>query len=75
MTKFYTGNGDLGYTGTINSLRVKKDHVLMDAIGSVDELNSAIGVAISELNDRKMKSMQTAAHILIASAEPVLTQR
>ena len=57
MPKFYTGAGDSGYTGTINSSKVRKSDALMSAIGTVDELNSAIGVAIAELTDSHVAEM------------------
>jgi cob(I)alamin adenosyltransferase len=57
MPGFYTGAGDSGYTGTISSRKVRKNDALMEAIGSTDELNSAIGVAVSELTDPHLTEM------------------
>jgi len=43
----YTRGGDRGETGLYGSKRVPKDSVRVDAYGTVDELNSSIGVAIA----------------------------
>lgn len=41
--KVYTKTGDEGTTGLIGGTRVPKDHVRIEAYGSVDELNAHIG--------------------------------
>lgn len=43
--KIYTGKGDEGRTGIWGGMRLAKDEARMEAIGSVDELNAAIGFA------------------------------
>ncbi len=43
----YTRGGDRGETGLYGSKRVAKDSPRVEAYGTVDELNSCIGVAIS----------------------------
>lgn len=43
----YTRGGDKGETGLYGSKRVGKDSQRIEAIGSVDELNCFIGVAVS----------------------------
>lgn len=42
--KLYTKTGDKGQTGLIGGTRVQKNDVRLDAYGSVDELNSFIGL-------------------------------
>ena len=42
--KIYTRKGDEGKTGLIGGTRVDKDHIRVDAYGTVDELNSWIGI-------------------------------
>lgn len=44
LMKIYTKSGDDGSTGLLGSARLRKDHPRIDAYGSVDELNAAIGV-------------------------------
>lgn len=43
--KIYTKTGDDGTTGLLGPDRVRKDDRRIDAYGTVDELNAAIGVA------------------------------
>jgi cob(I)alamin adenosyltransferase len=43
--KIYTKTGDDGTTGLFGGARVKKDSSRVEAYGTVDELNAAIGVA------------------------------
>ena len=45
--KIYTKTGDQGDTGLISGGRVTKDHVAIEVCGSLDETNSAIGLACS----------------------------
>ncbi len=53
ITKVYTRSGDEGRTGLIGGQRVPKDDPRIEAYGSVDELNSALGVALaSDLSER-----------------------
>jgi len=47
--KIYTKTGDKGETGLIGGKRISKGDPRIVAYGSVDELNSNIGVAISSL--------------------------
>ncbi len=49
LSKIYTRTGDDGTTGLGDGSRIDKDHARMEAIGTVDELNSQVGVLIAEL--------------------------
>lgn len=44
LTKIYTRTGDNGGTSIANNIRVNKISPLIEAIGAVDEANSAIGL-------------------------------
>ncbi len=46
--KIYTKTGDQGETGLFAGPRVRKDHPRIEAYGSVDELNSLLGVVRAE---------------------------
>ncbi len=48
ITKVYTRTGDDGTTGLGGGQRVGKDTLRIEACGTVDELNSVIGVALAE---------------------------
>ncbi len=49
----YTRRGDRGETSLYGSKRVAKDSPRVEAYGSIDELNSILGVAISVSKDAK----------------------
>ena len=49
LTKIYTRTGDDGTTGLVDGSRVAKHDARLQAIGDVDEANSALGVAIVAL--------------------------
>ncbi len=48
LSKIYTRTGDNGTTGLGDGSRVEKDHPRVEAFGTVDELNSAIGLIRAE---------------------------
>jgi len=48
LSKIVTRTGDAGTTGLGDGSRVAKDSARIDAIGAVDELNSALGVLLAE---------------------------
>jgi cob(I)alamin adenosyltransferase len=50
-SRLYTRSGDAGTTGLFGGARVSKDDPRVEAYGAVDELNSALGVAIAFLDD------------------------
>lgn len=45
LNKIYTRTGDHGTTGLVDGSRVAKHAARMEAIGAVDEANSALGIA------------------------------
>ncbi len=49
----YTRRGDRGETSLFGPRRVSKDSPLVEAYGTIDELNSYLGVVISVLRDKK----------------------
>ena len=51
----YTRTGDKGKTSLFDGTRVFKSDKRVDAYGTIDELNSAIGVAIAQLKQAKVK--------------------
>ena len=48
LSKIYTRTGDDGLTGLGDGSRVATDSARVDAYGTVDELNSCIGVVLAE---------------------------
>ena len=47
LSKIYTRTGDEGKTGLGDGSRVSKDDLRVEAFGTVDELNSAIGIVLA----------------------------
>jgi cob(I)alamin adenosyltransferase len=48
--KIYTKTGDQGKTALVGGSRVSKSDPRLEAYGTVDELNSALGIAVAELS-------------------------
>lgn len=61
-SQLYTGTGDRGQTGLFGGRRVRKDDPRIEAYGTIDELNSALGVARSFIRqhavDKALESIQ-----------------
>ncbi len=55
--KIYTKTGDKGETGLFGGQRVSKSNSRIDAYGTIDELNSFIGLAITEIKSEKIISV------------------
>jgi cob(I)alamin adenosyltransferase len=52
--KIYTKTGDKGSTSLIGGVRVPKNHIRIDAYGTVDELNSVLGMVNDIAKDEKI---------------------
>jgi len=50
MTKYFTGSGDDGSTGLLGAERARKDSPRLEAVGTIDEANAALGVARASCN-------------------------
>ena len=50
--KIYTRTGDGGETSLFSRQRVPKNHPIIEAIGTIDECNSALGISLSHLPDQ-----------------------
>ena len=59
LNKIYTRTGDQGETGLADGSRIAKDHPLSQAIGDVDEANSAIGAALLAIEDDRVRAALT----------------
>ena len=57
LTKIYTRTGDGGETGLVDGSRLLKSSPRMEAIGDIDEANSAIGVALTRIQDEAARAM------------------
>ncbi|HWY35266.1 MAG TPA: ATP:cob(I)alamin adenosyltransferase, partial [Nitrosopumilaceae archaeon] len=59
MVKIYTKTGDDGSTGLIGGNRVRKSSPRIIAYGTVDELNSSLGIALSLEIDTDIANLLT----------------
>lgn len=49
--KIYTRTGDLGHTSLIGGTKVPKSHIRIETYGTIDELNSFIGMVNDQVTD------------------------
>lgn len=63
--KIYTKTGDKGETSLVDGGRVKKSHPRVEAYGTVDELNSVIGTALSLFSNEKELSQKIQTAVLL----------
>jgi cob(I)alamin adenosyltransferase len=49
--KIYTKKGDKGETGLVGGKRISKSSLRIKAYGTVDELNSVIGICLAKIKD------------------------
>jgi len=59
ISRVYTRTGDSGTTGLGDGTRTDKDSPRIAAMGSIDELNSTIGLLLSETLPEQIQSMLT----------------
>lgn len=53
--KIYTKTGDLGKTSLIGGTKVAKSHLRIESYGTIDELNSYVGLIADLIEDEKSK--------------------
>ena len=72
----YTKTGDNGTTSLVGGVRVKKTHCRIEAYGTVDELNSSLGMLISliETDDEK-KLLRFVQHKLFTLGAYLATEQ
>ena len=65
LSKIYTRTGDDGSTGLGDGSRTEKDSLRIEAIGTVDELNSAVGILLADpLSESVQSTLTDAQHTL-----------
>lgn len=55
--KIYTKKGDKGMTSLIGGVKTEKDSIRVEAYGTIDELNSYIGLCVNYLKDDEDKAV------------------
>src|SRR5687767_11912164 len=56
-TKIYTKTGDKGKTSLIGGTKVPKSHIRIDSYGTIDELNSFIGLVNDHFTDASINEV------------------
>lgn len=56
LTRIYTRTGDDGTTGLGDGRRTGKDSLRIEACGTVDELNSALGVVLTQATSEELRA-------------------
>src|SRR5262245_49644934 len=64
LSKIYTRTGDAGETGLADGRRVPKHHPRIEAMGSVDELNSQLGLLLAELHEARSSALDEVTQVL-----------
>ena len=59
LSKITTRTGDDGSTGLADKTRVRKDHPRVEAMGEVDELNSQLGLLLTENLPGEVRALLT----------------
>jgi cob(I)alamin adenosyltransferase len=60
LSKIYTRTGDAGMTGLADGQRVSKTDPRIEAVGAIDELNSALGLVLAEaIGDPRIRATLT----------------
>lgn len=60
LSKIYTRTGDAGTTGLADGSRVNKDSPRIEAMGTVDELNSSLGVLLASMTSAALAAVHEA---------------
>ncbi len=74
--KIYTGTGDQGETSLAGGSRVPKNDVRIEAYGSVDELNSYIGlIRVQKINDDDKAFLEWIQNCLMTASARCVCRR
>jgi cob(I)alamin adenosyltransferase len=72
--KIYTRTGDKGQTSLIGGTRVPKFHPRIEAYGTIDELNSYIGLVRDHLEDEHLRAILLEIQDRLFTAESLIAR-
>ena len=72
ITKVYTRRGDTGTTGLVGGKSLPKDHPRIIAYGTVDELNSVLGIVLSSLSVKEESIRREKLQIVLGAIQQKL---
>ena len=70
--KIYSKKGDKGKTSLIGGKIVDKHNLSVDAYGTIDELNSFIGLLKDHVEDKKIKKVLNNIQLKLSSVGSIL---
>ena len=69
INKVYTRTGDEGETGLVGGRRIPKEHLRIEAYGTVDELNSVIGLCGSFLSQKASSAHRDKLDLILEAVQ------
>ena len=69
ISKVVTKTGDDGTTGLANGSRISKNHILIHVLGEIDELNSSLGLLLSEFENSEKPQELTELKKILTSVQ------
>ncbi len=57
MTKIYNRSGDVIHTSLFGGEQISKDSLIVDAYGTIDELNSSLGLARAKISGKDVQDL------------------
>ena len=69
INKVYTRTGDEGETGLVGGKRIPKEHLRIEAYGTVDELNSVIGLCGCFLSQKESSSHRDKLEMILEAVQ------
>ncbi|MBI3554931.1 MAG: cob(I)yrinic acid a,c-diamide adenosyltransferase [Deltaproteobacteria bacterium] len=72
MAKIYTKVGDKGQTGLVGGQKISKSDVRLDAYGTVDELNSFLGLARTVIGQIALSKAPTDSRVIDRAFDSLL---
>lgn len=71
MSKLYTRTGDKGMTTLVGGIKISKSHARIEAYGTIDELNSQLGLLVAMMRQSRSHNEEADA-IFIERVQSVL---
>jgi cob(I)alamin adenosyltransferase len=74
INRVYTGTGDEGNTSLVDGSRVPKDHPRLQVVGTLDELNSILGIILMESNRIPIKHSDGGERKVVQEVQHIISR-
>lgn len=74
INRVYTGTGDEGNTSLVDGSRVSKDHPRLQVVGTLDELNSTLGIILMESNRIPIKHSDGGERKVVQEVQQIISR-